>query len=349
MDLEAQLARRDRYALVAELPDDIERLAHRLLEREPQLVLRDGALDLRTHVRRRFEESICRHQAIERLMRPLEVVVGQEVRQPILGIHRVCEHRPAQKLIPQGLPESLHLAERLRMLRSAPDVLDAHPLQHLLELGLAAPHRVLPAVVGQHLRRLPVRGNASLERLHHQRRFLVVCKRVPHHEPAVVVHEHAHVQPLRPPQPEREDVRLPQLVRRRSLEASRRVLALHLRSRCLDESFVVQNPTHDLLRDSQRFEPCQYVADSPTAPLLVLLLQLHHLVPLHRVRPLPIPIRRCPPRLQSFRTAFPKCLHPFRHRRLRDAERLRDVLLPRSAKSFLNRGQLVLDRVLHPV
>ena len=198
MDLEAELAGRDRYALITELPDDVEGFADRLLEREPQLVLRDRALDLCTHVRGCLEESICGYEAVECLMRPLEVVVGQEMRQPVLRIHRVREHGPAQKLVPERLPESLDLAQRLRMLRAAPDVLDAHSPQHLLELGLAAPHRVLPAVVGQHLRRLSVRGDASLERLHDQRRLLVMRERVPNHEAAVVVHEHAHVQPLGP-------------------------------------------------------------------------------------------------------------------------------------------------------
>jgi hypothetical protein len=154
-------------------------------------------------------------------MRPLKVVVRQEVGETVLRIDCVRKHRPAEKLVPQRLPEPLHLAQRLRVLRPTADVLDAHPLQRLLELRLAAPHRVLPAVVRQHLRRLSVRSDASLECLHHQRGLLMMCERVADHEATVVIHEHADVQPLRAPQPERKNVRLPQLVRRRALEAPR--------------------------------------------------------------------------------------------------------------------------------
>ena len=169
MDLEALGTGRDRQPLIAELPDHVEWLAHGLLEREPQLVRGHGALDLGADVRGRLEEPVGRDQAVERLVRALEVVVRQEVREPVLRVDRVREHRAAQKLVPQRLPEPLHLAQRLRMLRPAAEVLDAHARERLLELGLAAPHRVLPAVVGQHLGRLAVRREAALERLHHQR------------------------------------------------------------------------------------------------------------------------------------------------------------------------------------
>lgn len=231
MDLEARRAGRDRQPLIAKLPDDIKRLARRLLEREPQLVLRDRALDLGAHVGRRFEEAIRGHESIERLVRPLEVVVADVVREPVLRVLHVREDRAAQKLVPQRLPEALDLAERLRMLRPTANVLDAHPRERFLELGLAAPHRVLTAVVGQHLRRLSIARDAALEGLHHERRLLVVRECVPHDEAAVVVHEHAHVQPLRAPQSKREDVRLPELVRRRALEAPRTVLAFSGRRR----------------------------------------------------------------------------------------------------------------------
>ena len=225
VDLEAGRASGDRQPLLAELADDVERLARRLLEREPQLVGRHSALDLGPHVRGGLEVAVGGDEAVERLVRTLEVVVADEVLEPALCVDDVREHGAAEKLVPQGLPEALDLAERLRVLRPAADVVDTHPGEQLLELGLAAPHRVLPAVVGQHLGRLAVRRDAALERLHHQRRLLVVRERVADHEAAVVVHEHADVEPLGAPQPEREDVRLPQLVRHRALEAARRVLA----------------------------------------------------------------------------------------------------------------------------
>ena len=247
VDLESVLASGDRQPLIAELPDDVEGLAWRLLEREPQCVRGDGALDFGAHVRGRLEEAVCGYEPVERLVRPLEVVVRDEVVEALLRVDGMREHGPAEKLIPQRLPEALDLAERLRVLRPTADVVDAHPSERLLELGLPAPHRVLPAVVGQDLDRLAVRRDAALERLHHQRRFLVMRQRVADDEPAVVVHEHADVEPLGPPQPEREDVRLPQLVRRRPLEPPRPMLACRRGRRRVDQPLVVQDAAHLLL------------------------------------------------------------------------------------------------------
>lgn len=281
VDLEPGRAGSDRQSLIAELADDVERLARRLLEREPQLVGCDGALDLGAHVRGGLEVAVGGYKPVERLVRALEVVVADEVIEPALRVDGMREHGAAEELVPQGLPEPLDLAECLRMLRPAANVLDAHAGEQLLEFGLAAPHRVLPAVVGQHLGRLAVRRHTAIERLHHQRRLLVVRERVPDHEAAVVVHEHAHVEPLGASQPEREDVRLPHLVGHRALEASGRVLASRPFGRRLHQPFFVQDAPHHLLAHAQRLEARQHVPDPPRAPLLVLALELHDLLP-HR-------------------------------------------------------------------
>ncbi len=199
MDFEARCARGDRQPLITELPDDVKRFAWWLLEREPQFVRGDSALDLGTYMRRSLEKSIGRYESVECLVRPLEVVVADEVIQAALRIDDMRENSAAEKLVPQRLPETLHLAERLRMLRATADVLHAEPCEQLLELRLPAPHRVLTTVIGQDLRRRSVRGDAALEGLHHQRGLLVMRERVTDHEATVVVHEHAHVQPLRAP------------------------------------------------------------------------------------------------------------------------------------------------------
>ena len=153
-----------------------------------------------------LEESVRGHETVECLMRPLEVVVADEVLEPLLRVHDMREHRAAQELVPQRLPEPLHLAKRLRMLRSTADVLNAHPLERFLELGPSSPHRVLTPVVSQHLARLAKRSDTTLERLHHERRLLMVCERVPNDEATVVVHEHARIQTLGATKSKREDV-----------------------------------------------------------------------------------------------------------------------------------------------
>ena len=227
------------------------------------------------------------------------------------------------------------------MLRPASDVLDAHPLQRFFELGLASPHRVLPAVVGQHLGRLPVRRDAALERFHHERRLLMMGERVSDDEPAVVVHEHAGVEPLGTPQPEREDVRLPQLIRRRTFEAAHRVFARPLRRRGFDEPSVVQDPPHLLLRNAHRLEPREHVADPPRPPILVLLFERDDALLLHAVRLLPFRVGTSALRFQRRRSAVSERLHPLCDCRGRDPERLGHIGLAGPAQSLLHRGQLV--------
>lgn len=206
VDLKTLSAARDRQPLIAELPDDVEGLSGRLFQGESQRVCRDRTLDLRADVRGGLEEAVCRHEPVERLVRSLEVVVRQVVQQSLLCIHRVGEDRAAEKLVPQGLPETLDLAERLWMLWPTPDVVNPHPRECFFEFRLAAPNGVLPSVIGQHFGWLAVRRDAVLEGLHHQRRLLMVRERVTDDEATVVVHEDAHVEPLRAAQPKREDV-----------------------------------------------------------------------------------------------------------------------------------------------
>jgi hypothetical protein len=129
VDLQTALASRDRQPLIAELADDVEGFTWRLLQREPDLVRLHGAFDLGAHVLRRLEETVGRHEAVECLMRTLEVVVADEVLESVLRICHVREDSPPQKFLPQGLPEALDLAERLRMLRPAPDVLHTEACQ----------------------------------------------------------------------------------------------------------------------------------------------------------------------------------------------------------------------------
>jgi hypothetical protein len=85
--------RRDRQLLIAELAHDVERLLRRPLMRETQRVRRDVLLDRRSHLRRRLEEAIRRHHAIEPLMRPLEIVSLHEQREPLFAVHEVVKHR----------------------------------------------------------------------------------------------------------------------------------------------------------------------------------------------------------------------------------------------------------------
>ncbi len=212
-------------------------------------------------------------------MRALEVVGVDEQRHPPHAVGEVREHRPGQELVPERLPEPLDLAERLRVLRPALHVPDAVAPELLLERGLAAPGRVLPALVGEHLRRRPERRDAPLQRLHHEARALVVRDRERDDEAAVVVEERGDVEPLVAPQQEGEDVRLPELVRRGALEAPRRVVSRPGGRRCLGKQpFLVQDAEHLRRRDAERLETAELVADAAGTVLRVRLLRGDDLV-----------------------------------------------------------------------
>ena len=123
------------------------------------------------------KEAIRGHEPVEPLVGALKVVVLDVERHPALTVREVGEHRLAEKLLPQRLPEPLDLAERLRMLRPAPDVRDAVPPQQVLEVGRATPRRVLTPLIGEHLARLAVLGDATLDSLDDQARLLVMRDR----------------------------------------------------------------------------------------------------------------------------------------------------------------------------
>ncbi|HTC72926.1 MAG TPA: hypothetical protein VK655_08560, partial [Solirubrobacteraceae bacterium] len=249
---QAAAGRRDRQVPVAQPADQVEGLARRLLERQPLRVGQHALLDGFAHLRRRPEEAVGGHQSLDALVRPLEVVRVHEEPQAALAIGEVGKHRPTQEFLPECLPESLHLAERLRVLRAALDVTDALPTELLLEIRLASPRRILPTLVREDLLRCPVRRDAARQRLHHQGRPLMVRQHPRHDEARVVVHEGCQVQPLVASEQKREDVRLPHLIRRCSLEAPRSVLALGHRLAGFDETRVVQDPPHLRLAHAQR-------------------------------------------------------------------------------------------------
>jgi len=168
---------------VSELAGQVERLHRRLFTRQAQRVLGHLCLDRRTHGGRGSEEPIGWRQSLQCLVRPMEVVVLDEQVHAPLTVLEVGEHRAREQLLPQRLPEPLDLAAGLRVMRPALHVLDAVTLQLRLELGRAAPRRVLSALIGQDLPRRSVLGNAARQRLEHQHASLVVRNRQAHQIP----------------------------------------------------------------------------------------------------------------------------------------------------------------------
>jgi hypothetical protein len=119
--------RRDAELPIAHAPRQVEGLLRRPLQRQPQRVLRYLRSDCVAHHLCRREEAVSRHRPVQRLVRTLEVVVLHEELQSPLAVAEVGKHRPRQEFVPERLPESFHLPQRLWMLRPALHVADPLP------------------------------------------------------------------------------------------------------------------------------------------------------------------------------------------------------------------------------
>ena len=335
----------DGHVLIAQLAHDVERLLHRLLLREPQRVRLHLRLHRRPHVRRRLEKPVRRRQPFQRLVRALEIIAVDVEREPALAVLVARKHRAGEKFVPQGLPESLHLPQGLRVLRPRLEVADPLPPQLLLEARAPPPDRVLPAVVGQNLLRHSVLGDRLVQGLSHQEFFLVPGHGKAHQEAGMVIHEGADVDPLVPAQQEGEDVRLPELVGLRPLEASGLRLRPRGLRRRLHQLRLVQHAPHFRLADRERLEPLQHVPDPPGPVLRVRLLQRQHRFP-PRIVGLRLPLRR-PRHLgeQRLVSALRVRLSPQGHGGDGQPEGPADVAHCSSGLELLQHLQLQLQRV----
>jgi hypothetical protein len=209
----------DGHRLVAQLAHEVKRLPRGLLPGQPQRVGRHLLFDRRPHRGGGAEEPVRRHQAAQGLVRALEVIVLEEEAHPALAVREIREDRAREKLLPQGLPKALDLAQGLGMVRPALDVPDAVPAELLLKARLPAPGRVLPPLVGQDLARGPVVGDPARQGLEDQGRPLMVREDTGHDVARVIIEERRHPDALVPAQAKGKEVRLPELVGLRPLEA----------------------------------------------------------------------------------------------------------------------------------
>jgi len=195
-------------------------------------------------------------------MRPLVIVILHPPAQALPRLLEGRKARPADEFFPDRLPEPLDLPKRLRMVRTAADMLDPVPCQFLLELGFPVPACILPPIVRQHLLGCPVRPNTSPEHLHQIVGRLAAEDLQGRDVTGMVVDEPDQVGIPARPQPfggpdsfpaklEGKDIALPHLIGRGTLEKARlrrvgRRLLLFRR----DELFAVQGLAY-------RFRACR--------------------------------------------------------------------------------------------
>src|SRR5262245_10436362 len=134
--------------LAAGLPRQIERRLRQSMPCQLQGVGLHPRLQRPPHFRRRSEEPIRRHQALDPLMRALEVVIIDKVSDPQPGIPQVHEHGAVHTLAPQGAPKAFDLPQRLRPTRLGHDLLDPVLLALAAKLALPTPGYIFGAVSG---------------------------------------------------------------------------------------------------------------------------------------------------------------------------------------------------------
>lgn len=340
--LERRPACADREVPVAQAPHEVKGLPRRLLPCKAKRIGRHRRLDRPTHLRRRAEEPVRGGQALQGLVRALEVVVLNKERRPALAVVEVGEHRPRQKLLPHRLPEPLDLAAGLRMVRPALQVLDALAPELLLKARRAAPGGVLAPLVGQNLPRHPVVGNRPRQRLQHQGTPLVVRHHQAHQVTRVIIQKRRHVHPLMAPKKKREEIRLPELVGLSALKAPRLGLRPCLHGLALlGQPLPLQYPAHRGLGRANPEEAPHHVADAPAARLGLRALHLQHRISARiDLGPTlgPLGLASGPP-LQGVPPASPILLHPLRKRGVRNLQILRHPLHRHLLVNHYRRGR----------
>ena len=184
-------------------------------------------------------------------MRAAVIVILHPGLHPLLRLLEAVELGAPQEVRPDRFPEALDLAQGLRMMRRAAEMMDVILAQFLLEARLAPPTGVLPAIVGEHLLGRAVRRHGPPIDFQHMLRRLAAIQPQPHDVAGVIVQEADQVGIL-PQQPNRANVALPHLIGCGALEQARLGrLALRFQTRLLDQPFLVQHPPHRLAADRQ--------------------------------------------------------------------------------------------------
>jgi hypothetical protein len=217
------------------------------------------------------------------------VVILDPVTEALARLLEGRKARPHQELLVDRLPEALDLAQRLRVMRPAAQMMHPPLGQFPLEGRLAPPVGVLPAVVGQHFLRRAVGAHAPPVDFQQVIRRLRTEDLQRRDVAGVVVDEADQVGVAARTQPlgwarrfrvefEREDVALPELVRRAALEKARLGrIARRLLLRRSDQLRLVQRPADRLRTGRQMQDPPQRLHDAPHAKGGMGLLQLRDL------------------------------------------------------------------------
>ncbi len=183
-------------------------------------VLLQAGLDGAAQLGLDFEEAVGRAETVQALVRPLVVIIFDPKFDPLAGGVKAGELGADQELLPDRRPKAFDLAQSHGVVGPGLDVSDAVLFELGLEAAGAAPGGVLAAVIGEHLLGWfeladghPIDLDDGLSG--------GTAEQIGAHQVARVIVEERDEIGIAATQAEGEDVRLPHLVGRGSLEESR--------------------------------------------------------------------------------------------------------------------------------
>ncbi len=210
----------DDHGLLAHPPHHVERRARLPSQGQFERVLLDAPLDDLPELLGNGEKAIGRTQSLQGLVGPLVIVVLHPQPYALARRLEAVELRPHQELFPDRFPEPFDLTQRHGMVRPAFDVVNPVLPQLRLEACRPAPTRILAALIGEHLFGHTVLGHRRAVHLQDVLRRWA-AKKVQAHYVARIIIQKADQIGILARQTEGEDVALPHLVGRGTLEEAR--------------------------------------------------------------------------------------------------------------------------------
>jgi hypothetical protein len=180
-----------------------------LAQGQPERVLLTALFECLLHVSSDPVEPVCRTGPSNALVRPLVIVIGNPMGQPLAGIGKGSEKGIREELLPDRAPESLDLAQGHRVMGCTAHVFHPLPLEHLLKPALAPPGYELPTVVRQDLPRCTPLADGTSENFQHGFGCLLPKQPVADHVPGVIVDDTHQVHPVHPLELKGKDIDLP--------------------------------------------------------------------------------------------------------------------------------------------
>jgi hypothetical protein len=251
----------DDHGLFAHPPDHIERTAGLPSQGQFKRVLLEAPLDDLPQFLGNGKEAVGGTKPIQRLVRPLVVVVLHPQPDPLPGRLEIVKLRSHQELLPDRLPEPFDLAQRHGMMRPALDVMNSILAQLRFKTRGSSPTGILTPLIGEQFFGHAIFGHRRAIDLQDVLGRLAAKDVHAHQVAGEIIHETDQVSVLAA-QAEGEDVGLPHLVGRGPLKEARLLgITARFTLPLLQQLLLVERAANRLSAHRQKQRPPQEMAD----------------------------------------------------------------------------------------